>query len=392
MADSHATGGREPGWRAVAALGLAQIVCWGVVYYVFAVVQVPLRAELGWTTAQTSGAFSLALLVSAVFGVAIGRWLDRHDPRLVLVGGPATGVLLVVAWSRVESLVAFYAVWIGMGLVMACTLYEPVFVVVAKRWHERRDRALTAITLMGGLASFVFLPLAQVLIDAVGWRDALLILATTLGVAVVPLNALALRGEWPVTSSGERAVPAGQALRTLAFWLLAVVFAVDALTWAAVGVHLVPALRADGHSAAFAALAAGLAGAWQLPGRAVLPVLSRAISPAALPAVILALGGLAAVILAAAGGPLAVLAGVACFGVAHGMGTLVRPIALADRYGAEQYGAIASTAAMLATLSRAIGPIFAAAAVTVTGGYDGMLLTVAVLSGAAVGLVFVGVR
>jgi hypothetical protein len=62
----RAAPGAEPGWGPIAALGLAQIACWGVVYYVFSVVQVPLREELGWTTAQTSGAFSLALLVSAV--------------------------------------------------------------------------------------------------------------------------------------------------------------------------------------------------------------------------------------------------------------------------------------------------------------------------------------
>jgi MFS family permease len=383
---------REPAWRAVAALGLAQIVCWGVVYYVFAVVQVPMREELGWTTAQTSGAFSLALLVSAVSGVAIGRWLDRHDPRPVLLGGPVVGALLVAAWSRVESIAAFYAVWIGMGLAMASTLYEPVFVVVAKRWHERRDRALTAITLMGGLASVVFLPLAQVLIDALGWRGAVLVLAATLGFAAVALNALALRdgaaGDAPAGVAG-RSVSAGEALRTLGFWLLAAVFACDALTWAAVSVHLVPALRAHGHTAGFAALAAGLAGFWQLPGRAGLLWLSRALSPGALPAVILALGGVAALILAAAGGAAAVLVGVACFGVAHGMGTLVRPIVLADRYGREQYGAIASTAAMLATLSRALGPIAAAGVLSLTGGYDGVMLAIAALSAVAAGLALV---
>jgi Na+(H+)/acetate symporter ActP len=64
------------------------------------------------------------------------------------------GLALVVAWSRVESLGAFFAVWVGIGVTMAAILYEPVFVVVAKRWRERRDRALTAITLMRGLASW----------------------------------------------------------------------------------------------------------------------------------------------------------------------------------------------------------------------------------------------
>ena len=36
---------------------------------------------------------------------------------------------------------------------------------------------MTAMTLVAALASFIFLPLSQALIDAYGWRDALLVLA-----------------------------------------------------------------------------------------------------------------------------------------------------------------------------------------------------------------------
>ena len=90
--------------------------------------------------------------------------------------------LLVLAWSQVHGLLAFYALWIGIGLVMAAVLYEPAFTVLAK-WFPRsveRRRAMTAMTLAGALASFIFLPLAQALIDIYGWRDALLALAVIL--------------------------------------------------------------------------------------------------------------------------------------------------------------------------------------------------------------------
>jgi MFS family permease len=386
----RAAPGTEPGWGPIAALGVAQIACWGVVYYVFSVVQMPLREELGWTTAQTSGAFSLALLVSAVCGMAIGRWLDRHDARPVLIGGPVAAAALVIGWSRVESLAAFYVVWIGMGVAMACTLYEPVFILVAKRWRARRDRALTAITMMGGLSSFVYLPLAERLTATLGWRNALVVLAGTLAATAIPLNALALRDRAdsaPARTAATSAVPR-EVLRTPSFWALAAAFAVDALTWTAIGVHLIPALRADGHSAPFAALAAGLAGFCQLPGRAGLLLISRAIAPAALPAVTLAFGAVAAAILAVTDGAVAVLVGVACFGAAHGMATLVRPIVLADLYGPRRYGTIASTAAMLATLSQAAGPILAAALLGLAGQYDRVLLAFGLLSAFAAVLAF----
>ena len=52
---------------------------------------------------------------------------------------------------------------------------------------------MTAMTLVAALASFIFLPLAQALIDAHGWRDALLVLAVILASVTVPLHAVVLR-------------------------------------------------------------------------------------------------------------------------------------------------------------------------------------------------------
>ena len=89
----------------------------------------------------------------------------------------------MLAWSRVEGLAAFYAIWIGIGLVMAAVLYEPAFTVLAKWFADPRERtrAMTALTLVAGVSSLVFLPLGQALIDGHGWRDALVILALVLG-------------------------------------------------------------------------------------------------------------------------------------------------------------------------------------------------------------------
>ena len=78
---------------------------------------------------------------------------------------------------------------------MAAVLYEPAFTVVAKQFPTpaERRRAMTAMTLVAALASFIFLPLSQALIDAYGWRDALLILAVDPRRVTIPLHALVLR-------------------------------------------------------------------------------------------------------------------------------------------------------------------------------------------------------
>ena len=155
-------------WAIVGALSITQTVSWGILYYAFAVFLIPMQRELGFSTPQLTGAFSLALLISAVAGVGAGRYLDGRSPRALMTAGSIAGVLLVLAWSRVDSLLAFYALWVGIGVVMAAVLYEPAFVVLAK-WFpvpRERRRALTALTLVAALASFIFLPLSQALISS----------------------------------------------------------------------------------------------------------------------------------------------------------------------------------------------------------------------------------
>src|SRR5512145_2740354 len=97
--------------RAVAALGIGQCVNWGVLYYAFAVLVLPLERELGVATWAVTGAFSLALLISAALAPGIGRWADRDGgPLMMQVGGVSASVVLV-AWTFVPGLLALYAVW-----------------------------------------------------------------------------------------------------------------------------------------------------------------------------------------------------------------------------------------------------------------------------------------
>ena len=63
-----------------------------------------MQRELGYSAAQLTGAFSLALAVSAVAGIAVGRYLDRHSPRALMTVGSIAGAALVVAWSQVDGL------------------------------------------------------------------------------------------------------------------------------------------------------------------------------------------------------------------------------------------------------------------------------------------------
>ncbi|MCA1699837.1 MAG: MFS transporter [Actinobacteria bacterium] len=320
----------------VGSLGVAQLVSWGALFYAFAVIQIPMGAELGRAPAELSGAFSLALLISAAAGVGVGRWLDRHEPAPLISAGSLLGVAILIAWSQVESLGGLYAVWALMGLAMACTLYEPVAIVVAKRYGSQHGKALATLTIVAGLASFVFLPLTQQLSETLGWRDTLLVLAALLAAVTVPIHLVALR-RLPIPSSISAVVKGSgdtlalrDVLRERTFWPLATAFALGMFTSAALVVHLVPALISRGHSPQFAALATGLLGLAQLPARFAFGLLAGRVRATLLAAAAFATGAVGLGILALAiSGPL-IVAGVVLQGTSAGTATLVRSVGFAD--------------------------------------------------------------
>ena len=277
------------GWVVAGTLAITETVSWGVLYYAFSVFLVPMQRELGWSTATLTGAYSLALLVSGLAAPFVGRWLDRHGPRALMAVGSAFGALLVVAWSRVDSLALYYVVWAGIGLAMAATLYEPAFATVTK-WFERdRGRALLVVTIAAGFASTIALPLSGWLEDRFGWRTALLILAGLLAATTVLPHALLLRrrpedlglhpdGVPPHTPATElspaaapRDVQLRDALRDPAFRWLTIAFFLETFSMVAVGVHLIPYLTERGDGARFAAAATGLIGAAQVGARVMSP-------------------------------------------------------------------------------------------------------------------------
>jgi MFS family permease len=388
---------RTRAWGIVGALSVSETVSWGILYYAFAVFLLPMQHELGYSAAQLTVAFSLALLVSAVAGLAVGRYLDRHSPRGVMTAGAIGGVLLVLAWSQVHGLAALYAVWLGVGVVMAAVLYEPAFVVLAKWFADpgERRRAMTALTLVAALASFIFLPLSQALIDAHGWRDALVILAGILALVTIPLHAVVLRKP-PETHAGvqspRQSASAGEALRSLSFWLLSSGFFLATVAGIAVVVQGIPFLLEHGYGTSFAAFAIGVIGISQIPGR-VLYAAGAPLLPESLrtPAVfgLVTLGALLVVV--GVDVMPAVLAGMVLLGMGNGMATLARATVIADRYGPAAYGTIGSVVGAGTMGARAVAPV-AAAAWAATVGYGAMLVTLAAIAAVAAALAFVAER
>jgi MFS family permease len=366
------------GWYVVAALCVTETVTWGIVYYGYAVFLRPMESDLGVSRVATTGAFSLGLAVSAVAALPVGRWLDRHGPRGIMTLGSCLATLLCVAWARVESVAALHAVWFGMGLALAATLYEPAFAAVVSWFATRdRDRALLTLTLAAGLASTIFMPIEAWLLGRLGWRTTLLVLAVVLGVVTIPLHALVLRRApaEPAPPPGAATLPEtslslAEAARTPIFWVLALAFVVGNFATVSVTVHLIPYLADRGYTATVAALMIGWMGAMQLPGRLFFVPVAAWLGPRWVAAGVFAVQGAALIQLPL----LRVLPSLApfvmMFGAANGMSTLARASSMAQIFGPRHYGTISGAVALGANGARAVGPVGAALLVVALGSYE----------------------
>jgi MFS family permease len=361
------------GWALVGTLGLTATISFGILSYAFAVFIEPMTHELGWSKATVTGAFSLASLVMGVAAIPVGRWVDRHGARSVMTLGSIVATVGLVAWSRVESVVAFYVLWAMLGLAMAAVLYEPAFAVVATWFRGRRGRALTVLTFIGGFASVIFVPLATWLVTAYGWRQALVCLATLYAPLTILPHAIVLRqrpadlglvadGGRPMPEGEpeapvERSVAAEEAVRRRSFSWLATAFALSSLTTTAVSVHLVPLLLERGYGPTFAGAAMGLLGLMALPGRLIFTPLGSRWPRSRVTASIFVLQAFACVALLGAQATAAVWFFVVFFGAGFGAITPARAALLAEHYGPAHYGKIAGVLALVISVARAAAPV-----------------------------------
>lgn len=368
-----------PGFaRLVWPLSFVQLISWGSIYYSFTLFLEPMEAELGLARTELTGALTAGLLVAGLCSLPAGALIDRGHARLLMTGASLLGGALLAAWAQVETAAQFFGLWLGLGLVLAATLYEPAFAVLVRSLGDKAQRGIAAMTLIAGFASTLFIPFTHLLIEAFGWRDALTILAALNVLVAAPIHWLSLRDERRPTADGETDRPAGPvmaaAIRRPAFWWLTVAFTAGFFAVSAITFHSVPMLGERGYPAALAVSAIALIGPAQVAGRVLVVVIAPATK--LFVAGCLALGlpavGLIVLLLGSQGFWTIALFAV-CLGIGNGIATIARAKAVAELFGRAGFGAINGAINGPVTAGRALAPAAAAAIWTATGGYDAVL-------------------
>lgn len=381
------------GYVVVLAAFFIMVLMYGTLY-TFGVFFKPLSTEFGWTSAVTSGAYSLAVILMGVSGIVMGRLTDRFGSRIVMTFCGfffGLGYLLMSQVSAIWQLYLFYGVAVGIGMGGA---FVPMLSTVA-RWFVKRRGMMTGFVVAGiGIGTIIFPPVANWLISSYGWRTSYIIIGIIALVFII-LAAQFLRrdprqiGQLPYGENEAREedlnLPATgfsvrEAIGTGQFWMLFGTFFCLGFCLNTIMVHVVPHATELGISATIAAGILAVIGGLSIVGRIVVGSVADRMGNK-LPLIIdfVLISGVLFWLVAAKELWMLYLFAI-IFGFAYGgVVTLESPL-VAELFGLSSHGAILGIAAFGFTVGGAIGPVLAGRLFDIMGSYQVDFLVCAVIA------------
>ena len=385
-------------WALAWRLAAGQLVAWGILYYTFTVVVGPMQADTGWSRAFLNTGLSLGLLAWGLAAVPVGQWIQHRGGRGLMTLASAAGGGALVTLGLTDSPALYLGAWLVLGSSLAGALYDPAFAVVTAAFGPHYRRGITLLTLVGGLASTVFVPLAQFSVDHLGWRHACVALGLFQILLGVPLHAWGIP---PFVRDPARPPPGARPWpqRLAAWWIefrrdlteprfvgLALWFTAHSAVFTGLIFQLVPMLQARGASNSDIVRAVAVIGPLQVVARFLLAARASEFSTLRIGRWTIAgtLAALAVLLLLPPDfGWLALFA--ALFGASNGVSTILRGTAIAELFGRERYAALNGALSAPAVVGRASAPLLLASLWTATGEPRSVVaaLFVVMLAGAA---------
>lgn len=428
------------GWRIVAAGAILQVFVAGLFLQSYGAYVVPIQRDTGWSRTMLSAGFSMVRTESAILGPIQGYLIDRFGPRWMMrIGVVFFGVGFILLGLMRESWQFFGAMLIlAIGASFAGTLSVTVAVV---NWFRRRRATAIAMATAGFALGGLVVPAVAAFITNFGWRaaavssGALMLLVGPLVVQVIrhrpsdlglypdgvadpeesdvagqeepgrpgdhrggaaddgAVDEPRARGSSAQSGSVEQPGFTGrEALRTAAFWQLALGHGLIVMLVNALMVHLIPHLTGElGFSLEFSASIVALVTIMQLVGKFFGGWLGDRLSKRAIVVVAMAMHAVAALLLAVALSPVIVV----IFAVLHGTAWGARGPLLqawrADIFGSHHFGAVMGYSSIVVMLGAAGGPLVAGTLYDHFGSYTLSLQVLAVCA-AVGGVLFYLVR
>jgi predicted MFS family arabinose efflux permease len=328
--------------RAVATLGVTQMISWGTTYYLPAVLNEAFRRDLGLSGTQVFSGVAITLITAALLAWPMGRLMDREGAGKSMPAGSLFLSLGLVVLGMSQGFWSYAAAWVIFGIGMSLAMSNAVFSAMTQISGQRARRGIVIIMLFGGMAATVFWPLTLWLEAQIGWRASCFTFAAVHALFCAPAHRLFLAG---ATSAENRQdlradelpgqIPAAQ--RRLAAGLIMVAVAGNGFVSWGLDLHLIAILKDFGLSAGAAVAIAAWKGPATLMARGLDIVMAGRVSPmgSALAAGVLIPAGLGMALAFAAGLPAAVVF-ITVFGFGTGLMTVARatlPLSLLGSQG-----------------------------------------------------------
>jgi MFS family permease len=362
-----------PSRRWVVPLAVTVMVGFGVILYGFSVYATDQAAGAEFSTTTLSLAYGGAVFVGGLLALPVGHFADKHGVRIVIGAGALLGGLGLVSFSISNhpwQVVAAW--WLLVGPAQAMIYYEPAYVAI-NQWSSPEDRAhtLATITLIGGLAGIVFIPLIAWLVTLIDWRSAVSLLGLLLFV-VGGSTALFALPRWNhrigKPSDSEELSPG--VLRDRRFVLYTVALMLILLSTQGVIAHRVARFEEIGFPLATVALWAAVASALSLPGRWIAPRLAQRFGATRVQAIVALIVAASVLLMVNSTSTSQMIMHFFLFGLAFGALLPLRAMVMGGWFSGPTYGRIMGAQWTGVVLIAASGPLLVGVVRDTTGGYD----------------------
>jgi len=389
------------GWWIVAAATIIALYVGGAIFYAFTAIFEPIADELGWSYTQISFAASLRGMEMGLLAPLIGLLVDRWGPRRLVLTGTVVAAAGLLLLSRVDSLAMFYGAFVLIALGTSGITMTVLMATVAQ-WFSRRVGIASGIAISGYGLGGLLVPVVVILIATLGWRMAINWLALGMLVVIMPL-ALVLRhkpeqygylpdgdtetrllpGNSPLLpGTGEADFKVRDALRSVTFWRITVVFLIFATLMQAVITHVMPYLSSIGMARSKSQWVAAAIPLASVGGRLGLGWLGDKFDTRKVLAAALAMMGLGLLCYGyiAHAGTWLIVPFLILFGIGYGGCNSTRPALVREYFGRANFGSIFGLMIGFGMLGGIAGAPVAGWVYDTWGSYQSVWLTMAVLT------------
>lgn len=381
----------------VAAISFLIITLIYGMMYSYGVFFEPLRTDFGWSSTETSGAYSLYMVLHGLFFIITGRITDKYGPRFVMT---VSGLFLGVGYLLMSQIEAIWQLYLIYGFIIAIGSsggYVPLISTVS-RWFVKRRGLITGICVAGvGVGTMIIPPIANWLIYNYSWRTSFIVIGMTSLIFIV-LGSQFLKSD-PAESGRkiDRIIQVNtdfsgdgfsfrQVISMLQFWLLCLLFFCFGLYIQTILVHIIPYIRQIEPSLGNPTTIMTTIGALSIAGRVLMGAISDKISNRTVAIVCFAFMFCAACLLMIVKGIWSLYFFGVIFGFAYGGLAAAQSPLIADLFGLVSHGSIFGVITFVATIGGGIGPSFAGYMFDLTGSYFIPFLVLTIIS--IIGLIF----